>query len=483
MRSISKIVVATAISAACSYASAATVTATANVLGRESADLNATPVVNTALNAAGAVRFTTSGIGTQQRFAISPVGSAAFAGASLHTQTFVCSAGTASAVFEIATGASSSTAIVYDIFSASGGSLNGASCAIPSIVFTAASMRVGGAESADIQITGAVYSTNNPTNTIDSFSAVTVASVANAFSFAVTTPFNAVIDTTKSRLTFTNSDGDWTSGSDGHRDDFVLTATKASRSDVGDATMTGASFNLTLTAAPGFQFLQEPSTTASSALNCSASTGSGQATAVATTSLTRTSAVALSPVSGACTTLTASFTGLTNGSVATVSLGRIAKDTASSVATAYTSTTFTAGYTINKAANTLTATNSSATLSAGSWTQNGATDMRLNYVPLTDNTSLQILISNTSSVAGEATFVAYSGAATCTGNLGAIAANSVTAIGSALRSALRGTPNSTTTTNCTTTFDDVSNSAAVLISTTTPGTSTIDEDLTRIGVT
>jgi len=98
--------------------------------------------------------------------------------------------------------------------------------------------------------------------------------------------------------------------------------------------------------------------------------------------------------------------------------------------------------------------------------------MRLNYVPLTDNTNLQVLISNNSSVAGTVDFVAYSGGASCTGNLGAVAANGVTSIGGALRSALRGTPNSTTTTNCTTTFDDATGNAAVLLTTTTPAAST-----------
>lgn len=342
MRLISKAVVATAIAAACSYASAATVTAAANSFSRESADLNASSVNTTALSAAGAVRFTTAGLGTGQRLAIYPVGSAAFGAASLHTQTFICSAGTASAVFELATGASSSTAIVYDIPLAGGGSLNGASCAIPSIAFTAASMRVGGATGENVQVTGAVYSTNNPTNTIDSFTAATLASVATAYSFAVTTPFNAVIDTTKGRLTFSsNGNGDWAS-SDGQKDDFVLTMTKdAARTDIIALTNASgnASFNLTLTASPGFQFLQEPSTTASTALNCSASSGSGQATAVGSSGAARSTAVALSPASGACNTLTASFQGIANSETVTVSLGRIARDTAASVATAYASAT------------------------------------------------------------------------------------------------------------------------------------------------
>ena len=476
MRSISRIAIATAVACACGYAAAATTTpATTGAgvrLARESADLNSLPVNAAGLAAAGAVRWETSAIGTNQRLTLAPVGTAAFAAASAQTSSFICSAATASAVFEIATGASSSTAIVYDISSASGGSLNGASCGIPSIVFTAASMRTSG----NVQITGAITSVNTGA-TIDSFSATTVASVGTNFTFTAASTFDGVIDVTKSRLTFASGTEQvcYTGVIAAACDRFTLSAAQPSagaRNNVNgtEGDMATASFNLTLTAAPGFQFLQEASTTEGAALNCSADSGSGQATVAS--SGTVTSGIVLSPASGACTTMTASFTGLANNATFSVALGRSAVNAAASTATAYASNTYTASYSINRASTTLTAANTSASIAAGSWTQNGASSMRLNYVPLSDNTSLQVLISNNSSVAGVAEFVAYSGGATCTGNLGTVAANGVTSIGGALRSALRGTPNSSTTTNCTTSFDDATGNAAVVLSTTTPADNT-----------
>jgi len=255
---------------------------------------------------------------------------------------------------------------------------------------------------------------------------------------------------------------------------LTLTFTYDSNRDtsVGSATISNLSLNVTLAADAGFQFLQEPSTTAGEPLNCSADAGSGQATAVAN-NWALTTPVALSPASGDCKTLTASFGTLTAAtSTIKIGLGRDALNATASEATAFASNTYTAGYSFNRASATLTAANSSTTIAAGTWTQNGASGIRLNYVPLTDNTSLQVLISNNSSTSGVAEFVAYSGGATCTGNLGAVAANGVTSVGGALRSALRGTPNSSTQTNCTTAFDDATGNAAVVLSTTTPSAST-----------
>lgn len=465
MRSISRIGIAMAVAGACGYAAAGTTSVTATSIARESADINTSAVTLTNLNAANALVLGSASVGTGQRLVFSPVGTAEFAATSW-SPSFTCETGSNSIVFSLASGASSATSVVYDALTATSGLL-GASCRIPSIGFSAASMRTTG----NVQLTGAI-SVVNTGATIDSFSATTVASVGNSFTVSAT-KLNAVIDVTKSRLTFASgADTGSELIANGH-DLLTLTFTPdGTRTEVAGGPINTMSLNVTLTADTGFQFLQEPSTVSGASLNCSADSGSGQASAVAGTA-TKSTGISLSPASGDCKTMTAAFTNLTwttTASTVKIALGRSALDATASTSTAFASNVYTAGYSFNKG--TLTVSNSSSTIAAGSWTQNGASDLRLNYVPLSDNTSLQVLISNNSSTAGIVEFVAYSGGATCTGNLGAVAANGVTSIGGALRSALRGTPNSSTTTNCTTTFDDATGNAAVLLTTTTPSAST-----------
>jgi hypothetical protein len=181
----------------------------------------------------------------------------------------------------------------------------------------------------------------------------------------------------------------------------------------------------------------------------------------------------LSPTSGACGTLTSTWLDPgTFGSTPTytVSLGRSAVNQAASVSTPYAPTTYTAAYSIEKGSATLTG--ASGTLSAGAWTQNGTT-ATMQYVPLGSTSTLQVFIANTSSISGEASFVAYNDAgATCTGSLGTVAGTSITSVGGTLRSLLLGaTTVGTATGNCSTTFASAGR-AAVTVTSTTPSAST-----------
>lgn len=431
---------------------------TAVSIARESADINSSTVTFTNLGG-GQLALSSASVGTGQRLVFTPVASTTAFSVAGWTPTFTCTAGANTVVFQVAD-ASSTSSIVYDVLSVAG-TASGTSCLIPSIAFSAASLRTTG----NVQISGAVTVVNTGA-TVESFSATTIASVGNSFTVSALSVFDAVIDVSKGRLTFAS--GSDTGGYDRLTLEFAPTA---GRTQLPGGLINTASLNVTLSASTGFQFLQEPSTTAGESLQCSANDGAGQASATGSQAAV-TTAIALSPLSGECKSLTVAFNNLTWTGASTVSiqLGRSNVNAAASVSSPFASNTYTAAYSFNKG--TLSVANSSASISAGAWTQNGASDMRLNYVPLTDNTNLQVLISNNSSVAGTVDFVAYSGGASCTGNLGAVAANGVTSIGGALRSALRGTPNSTTTTNCTTTFDDATGNAAVLLTTTTPAAST-----------
>jgi len=465
MRSISKIALVGAVASACGYATAATLTGqTVTPYSLESASMtvSGTTVVYTGLAAnsvagvAPRLAIETAAVASGQRLTLSS--SRVFGSVDAHTQTFVCSNAGASIIFTIASGASSSSQIVYDV--ASGSTQNnssGASCLIPSIAFTAGSLASAG----DVTLSGLITVVNGGA-TLDSFTAAKVASVNNEFAVSTTNgTLDAVIDVASGRLTFASGVA-VAIGTTGVADTLTVSSTKTAKTTIGGTY--AATFAVVVNASPSFAFLQEPSTVAGSPLDCSASSGSGQATAVAGGVV---GSISLSPASGNCTALTANWTTLAPTSYA-ISLGRSALNQAASVSTAFTPTTFTASYSITNG--TLTA--QSGSLSAGAWTQNGTT-ARLQYVPLSSSSTLQVFIANTSNVGGEATFVAYNDAgSTCTGSLGSVTASGVTSVGGTLRSLLLGAATSGNGSgNCSTTFGSAGR-AAVTITSTTPSADT-----------
>lgn len=450
MRSISKIVVATAVAGACGYAAAGTLSGTKTEWSLESA-LNTALATSVPLSNTIKADYQTQigNVAQGQRLTLTSVRS--FGSADSHTQTFTCVAAAGTSVVFVIAGTTSASQIVYDVSTAATAGGGTMSCSIPSIAFLASSVASAGA----ITVSGSHNVTANGT-TIDTFSAYAVASVGSEYSVATVSTLDAVVDVASGRYTFA-------SGTDGllaAADSFSVNVTKSG----GKVTIGGSypgSFALTLTTPAGdFTWLQEPSTTAGVPLNCSAADGSGQATAVATGAAAGT--IVLSPVSGNCTSLTATFATTANTTY-TIALGRSALNATASVATAFAPATFAASYALT---NGSSVTYRSGTLSAGSWTQNGST-INLQYVPLSSTSSLQIIITNTSSTAGTVTFTAYNGAgASCTGDLGAVRATGTTSVGGLLRSALLGTAAAGTTTNCSTAFANTGFVGVTLVSST-----------------
>jgi hypothetical protein len=452
MRSISKIVVATAVAGACGYAAAATLTANPTEFALESAI--AATGTSDVFGPSVKIDYQTQvgNIAQGQRLTLSS--SRSFGSATSHTQTFTCSAAAgASVVFVIAQGTSNTNAtqIVYDVSTASTTAGGTMSCTIPSIAFLASSVASAGT----ITVSGVHKATVEGT-TIDTFSATAVASVASAFSFATVSTLDAVIDVASNRLTFASGGENVALNGGGFSDSFAVSVAKANRVTIGGAYP--GSFALTITANPSFAFLQDP-TGSTGAGTCSANSGSGQATAGMTNGASGT--IALSPTSGTCTVLTATYATTANERY-TISLGRSAVNVSSASATVFAPTTYSASYSLTNG----TLTYASGTLSAGSWTQNGST-INLQYVPLSSTSSLQVIITNTSSTAGTLSFTAYNGAGeSCTGDLGAVRQTGTTSVGGLLRSALLGTAAAGTTTNCSTAFANTGFVGVTLVSST-----------------
>jgi len=476
MRSISKVVLAGAVAGACSYAAAGTLVAVTTPYSLESAQTaGVTTVVYSGqtANASGVagtparLLIAASDVSTGQRLTISGSG---FGSADQHAASFTCSAGAVSGslTFSISTGASNSSTIVYSVTQALGAGgaaavTTGASCAIPSIAFAASSLNTA----QNIDISG-VITVNNTGATIDSFTATRIASVGNewAASVAAADRFNAEIDVASGRMTFSTATAtDIALGSaSGYADKMVMTLTRTASTTIGGAY--AGTFSVTLAANPDFAFLTDG---AASGV-CTFTSGNGQGTAFAGAS-TAAGTVSVSPTSAGCSTLTAQFAA-PFADTYTIGLGRIARDvTASSTAAAFAPTTYTAGYSFRNVVGsaTLTATNSSSTLAAGSWTQNGTTAL-LQYVPISATIPLQIIVANTSSVNGALSFTAYSNGASCTGTLGSVNANSTVTVGSLLRSALLG--QAAATSNCPATFTNQEGRAAVSLLSTTPSANT-----------
>lgn len=469
MRSISKIVIAGAVASACGYAAAATlVPAQVTPYSLESIQTSGAAYVGYTGQAAGGGATNGNGmvlnlgapdVATGQRLTLSGAG---FGSADRHTQSFTCSAditvNRGSVTFAISSGASGANSIVYAV-TASNGNTQNASCVIPSIGFSTASL----SSAQNIDISGLVTVTAGGA-TIDSFTATRIASVSNEYSAAVTTALNAVIDVQSNRLTFAGTPDSTTAfNGGGVADNFVLTLTPTAKTTVGG--VYAGTFSVSLTASPDFAFLNDNATNGV----CTPGSGSGQATALTAGGPAGT--VSVSPTSAGCNVLTAQFAVPFSNLAYTISLGRNATDAVASTASAFAPTTYTAGYSFRNVAGgaTLTATNSASTLAAGSWTQNGTTAV-LQYVPISATIPLQIIVANTSAIAGSLSFTAYSNGASCTGTLGSVNANSTVTVGSLLRSALLG--QAAATSNCPATFTNQEGRAAVSIVSTTPSANT-----------
>jgi len=356
---------------------------------------------------------------------------------------------------------SSSSALVYDAASRGTGDLTNASCSIPSIGFLASSFAATG----DITLSGTVVNVNTGF-TLDTLTSAKIASVGSTMVFTATSSLDAVIDVQSSRLTFAS--GADTALTAGYSDNFsVLNTVAAARSTVGGAY--ASSFALTLTAGTSFAFLQDPAGAAGEG-SCTLTTGSGTAAAGGTATSGGVT-LAATPTSGACNVLLATFSTATALPAGTYSigLGRSAVNASTASASQFAPQSYTYSYSLTSGARVLA---TGAAAAAGSWTLNG-TSITLQYVPVATDTNLQLLTSNTSSSAGTLTFVAYNSTGqTCSGDLGAVNATSVSSFGGQLRSALLGTPAAGTTTDCTTSFVGTAARAAVVLTSTTPSTGT-----------
>ena len=479
MRSISKVLVMGAVASACGYAAAGTVGVPASVpsFSRESAAAVVSSGTITNLGAVGGVGPTAGGLVTGSlTFATDSLAASTsrvtftsnvtFGSVDQHAASFTCSAGpsaaaTSTIVFQLSS-TSNSSAVIYDAAQRGAGSLVGASCVIPNIGFLASSFA---AASSDISLSGTVVNINTGF-TLDTLTGAKIASVGSTMVFSVASSLDAVIDVQSNRLTFASGvDNSLVSG--GFTDNFtVLNTVATARNTVGG--QYASSFALTLTAGTSFAFLQDPAGTTGEGA-CTATTGSGRA--ATGTSTTGNPTPSLTPTSGACNVLLATFnttTALPAGTY-TVGLGRSAPNVNTASASQFAPQSYTYSYSLTSGNNVLA---TGAAAAAGSWTLNGTT-VTLQYIPVATDTNLQVLASNTTSSAGTLTFVAYNSAgSTCTGDLGAVGAAATSSFGGQLRSALLGTPAAGTTTDCSTTFIGSAGRAAVVLTSTTPSSGT-----------
>ena len=486
MRSISKVFVAAAVAASCGYLSAATVGGgTVTPLGLISA--KAAPQTNSYIisgQAAGdgaraasdrrTLTIQTNSISANQaqlKFTSSNV----FGSSDTHGATFTCSAGgvaAASVVFNLSSGASNGTTVVYEVASRGTGDVNGATCLLPNLTFLTSSLAAG---AQDVTISGTIVNVSAPTVNLDSFTNAKVASINSEFTFAVTSSLDAVIDVQSARLTFASgidvavTD---TVGTLAYSDNFTISNTRAAntRTTVGES-FTGT-FQVVLTAGSGsdFGYLQDGpnGSTVTGAGTCSVTTGSGRAGSRADNSdaMATASTITASPTSGSCTTLTVNFNTIAGGNF-TIGLGRGALNVNSASATAFAPQTYTAVYRFDSGANSLV---SPTSVTAGTWTLNGTT-VQLQYVPV-GSANLQLFVQNNSNQTGSLTFVAYNkDGASCTGNLGTVNPTASSSFGTALKSALLGTAIAGTTTSCTSAFA-VEGRAMVTLTSTSPSAST-----------
>lgn len=432
MRLISKFVVGAAVAGACGYASAATITGVntgAQPVSRQGAQFLGTAdttfrnINNITVNIQdGYVNLDT------MRFT-SPSG-ATFASAdaaNAHSASFTCSTGGAqSVVFTYTQASSNASTIVYTAATPTA-STSGMSCAIPSLALRANSLTTVG--NVTLAVEGRKASTGF---TFDTSSAVTVMSVANQFSVAVSQNLNGIIDVSSNRLSFATSDTGFTGGSGFTSYDTFSFSVNNAAGQTG-AVVAGATttMTLTLTAGTSFAFLQEPDGQ-TGAGSCTVSVGTGQAAATAAAG---SGTITLAPTSGACNVLTVSFNTVADGTY-TVALGRATTTAPTATnSTIFEPQSYTAGLTMG--AGSVSLASIATGTAAGSWTLNGTT-VNIPYVPLSSSVNLQVFLANRSTQAGAVTFTAWNASGTsCTGTLGTLNANSTGSFGSTLRAALQ----------------------------------------------
>jgi len=475
MRLISKSLVLGAVAGACAYATAGTI-APGNI-GRYSLE-SATAVGsgatitldgNAGTAAAGVVTYSAGVMtlsannlavtSTRLRF----TSNRAFGSADSHAATMNCSATTVANTTMVYTlsNATSSSEVIYDLTNRGSDLTTDVSCDMPLLGFS----KSGFASTGDISV-GANIVNINSGFTLETVAAVKLASVGSAYTLAIASTLDAVIDVSQNRLTFASGMDTAVTGL-AYSDNFSVTVTPSARSTVnGDFVRT---FNLTLTAGTDFGYLEEPTGTTGGG-SCTLTSGSGQARASSGTLAVTTSFDCRTM------TLTAATPSATAATTYTVGLGRseTTSSTSSSVntasATAFAPQAYSAVYGMTggaAGAQTLVATTTSQ--AAGSWTLNG-TSVTLQYIPVSSDTNLQLFVSN-SGAAGTASFTATNHAgASCSGTLGAVGVGS-TSLGSALKRALQGAPGTGETSTCSTTFASEGR-AAVVLTTTTPSAAT-----------
>jgi hypothetical protein len=429
MKSISKVIVASAVAGACSYVSAATITPASvgnysleSVQVSPAADLILLPISTVTLGQAYVLNDTIE---------LSVTG-AGFASASV-SSSFTCANGAGnSTVFTLVAASSNSSLLTYAANNPSG-LVPGQTCNIPSLVVTAGSITGSG----NIQVSS-VSKKAATLATFDSGAAVTVASVGTNYSVSVSTILDGVIDVQNNRLTFASGTGpsDILNGATGFtapagdEDTFQFSVNSLGRTNVGSVVPSGT-MTITLTGSVGFGFLVDPAT--DTAGSCSV-TGIG---AVAATAVVGGNAVAgtASPSSAtACTGVNVVVPTIGAGQY-TVALGRGATTYTATTATAFTEQTYSSAITLAMGSSTRVASVQSSP-SAGAWTINGTT-VNIPYLPLNANIDLLVNIANRSTQTGAVTFTAWNANGTsCTGSLGSITANANMSVGSVLKTAL-----------------------------------------------
>jgi hypothetical protein len=451
MRLISKVIVGAAVASACGYAAAATVTL-------QGSGQNPYSRAGAAAQAATAVSSVPVNLILQDGYAqfdtirLSPV-SASFATADTtgnHSAAFTCSGAAGnSVVFNLTAASSTASVLVYTAAAPVGTTTSGNSCSIASVGFRSTSLTTVG----NVQIqSGSVK--NVSAVTFDTGAAATVLSVIEEFSIGVSQTLNGVVDVASGRISFSSADnnalvGNVTSSSD----IFAVSLNKvaAAQLSVSSGTMV-----LTLTAGTSFAYLQDPDGQAGAG-SCSISAGSGTAGATATGIAGGT--IVLSPNSGACSVLTATFNNVSAG-LYNIVLGRSGSVTATN-SSVFAPQSYTAAASATTGAVSLASLASGT--AAGSWSLNGTT-INIPYVPISSAINLQLFMSNRSSQTGNVTFTAWnaSGVA-CTGTLGTINPTSQASFGSSLRAALQA---------CTGTGWSDASRAIVQILSTTPSADT-----------
>jgi len=429
MRSIPKFLVAAAIASACGYAAASTVSVTTpGRYGLESlANSGATDdiVVND-------VKISINDSFASQDYLLIST-NRTFGSLSLTPATISCSVAAtagASVTFSRSPGAASNaSSIRYNYASGGSVSTDGALCTGAGATGTVTLSFRGSAAATVGDITVNVRRIRNADGaSLDVSTDGKVASVGAEYTVTVSSALDGQIDVQGGRLSFVTG-GAETTGSllAGYVDKFAVSVNRDSRIQI--VSVTG-SLSVTLTAGSSFGFLADPEDTAGS---CTVASGSGQAVVVANPVIASPT-VAVSPTSGTCNVLTATFNTFGDGGSYAIYLGRTSST--ASVNTAFAAQAYTAGSSAVTTAKGNTAATLASGTSAGSWTLNGTT-VNIPYLPLTTS-SVQVFVANRSTQSGAVAFTAWNASGTqCTGSLGNIGANANGSFGATLKAALQ----------------------------------------------